>query len=140
MNTILIKSLFFCLEMNQTQRVAYYAEDKADENEPSSSPAPMASTQSSKKYIQWVPVANFETKQDAYEKMTSLGSWIRRYANDTTEGVRVHYRCNLTKRKSHACPVRMYLLIHSDDTSVSLFSNDEDHVHSHLSTSAIADR
>jgi hypothetical protein len=78
-----------------------------------------------KESVQWELAEKFDEPDDIeYDKCFSF-----LYANETQEGRKEYYRCNLVPRKGHQCPRRIFLWYHVDDETLSMFESYADHEH-----------
>lgn len=79
---------------------------------------------------EWKLEAKFDDVEDARMTIDSENSWSVHFKNQTSEGLKIYYRCNQVKKSGPQCPSRLILLLHSEDLGASLYRNTAEHLHS----------
>lgn len=107
----------------QTNSIALYSSFIAD-NDQENLPPPK------RKRIHkgWIYEQTFSTKEEA-EKFLKDSNFSYHYRNIAESGIRINYRCNLTKFRGEQCAAGVYLLFDSTDTKIQLFRADAEHTH-----------
>ena len=76
--------------------------------------------------LTYIHLGKFETKAEAIAAME--GKWsILKTETGGECGVKINYKCS--EVRGSKCPCRMYILLHADDDSFSLFTSDREHTH-----------
>lgn len=77
----------------------------------------------------WILQRTFSNKEEAIKAVTSEQCWAYYYANNSSAGVRVNYRCNAMKFRGKQCDAGVYLLYDSRNSSVHFYRCDLPHSH-----------
>jgi len=78
----------------------------------------------------WVKLKHFEKALEAELYIKEESIWKITSRKRSLDGERVEYRCKHGKYRKNECPVAIYLLYHSTDMTVSLYSTENQH-HNH---------
>lgn len=98
-----------------------YVNTKNDEIEPAS--------KRKRIHKKWFLEETFGSKQQAIEFIQSEQCWSYYYANKSTTGLRITYRCNKMKFRGKQCEASVYLLYDSTNSSVHFYRSESIHTH-----------
>lgn len=76
----------------------------------------------------WIYERTFKTKKEA-DKFLKDENWSYQYRNNSENGMRITYRCNLLKFRGEQCAAAIYLLFDSRSSDIQLFRADTEHTH-----------
>ena len=68
--------------------------DNDGDHNPSNNKVAESSTLPKQNRNKWIPIGNYNEKEEAMLKLKTDGFWSIKNTNNTSEGKRVYYRCN----------------------------------------------
>lgn len=75
----------------------------------------------------WLLRETFNSSKEAEDAVQARKIWKKSASSRTTAGLRVEYRCTAAKYRINECPAAVYLLYHSENTTVSLYETTDCH-------------
>ena len=75
----------------------------------------------------WNIEQTFEDKATAIAFIENENNWSYHYSNNTSEGKKTYYRCNLAKRMGDQCDASIHLVYHNDSLNVTLYRTANNH-------------
>lgn len=75
----------------------------------------------------WIKKEEFSSAEDAEKAVLSQHIWKKSSTKSTLDGCKVEYRCTKGKYRVLECPAGLYLLYHSTNLKVSLFTTECGH-------------
>lgn len=108
----------------KSSAIALYTSFAADNNNVENEPP----RKKKRVHKDWIYERTFKTKKEA-DKFLKDENWSYQYRNNSENGMRITYRCNLLKFRGEQCAAAIYLLFDSRSSDIQLFRADTEHTH-----------